>query len=148
LYIANLTAGVFNNSEGESMINASAVLLNDIQRLMISFRVAPTHVNDSNANLIKKGTADACKISKGIIGSVIIKMVQESLTKYSNIQFKCNMVKGFYYMTNAKIDDSLVPLHLFGQQLKFTVDFKLKSKIVIKKPLVEILSLQLTGITL
>jgi len=143
-----MSGNVFNNSEGESMVNASAVLLKDIQRLMISFRVAPTHVNDSNSNLITKGTADACKMSKGIFGSIAIKIVQESLAKYSNIQIKCRMPKGFYYCSNLKIDDSLVPLHLFGLQLKFTADFTLKSKVAIGKPLVELFSYKISGIAL
>jgi len=143
-----MTASVFNNSEGESLFNSSAFLLEDVARSSLSFRVAPIHINDMNAHLTMEGTADSCKVEKGIFGNVIMKIAQESLAKYSNAKIQCNMPKGFYYSANLKIDDSLMPIHIFGQKFKFIIDLTFKSRVTIGKPLVDIFSFQFKGIAM
>jgi len=100
-----------------------------------------------NAHLTTQGTADACKIEKGILGSVIIKIAQDKLAKYSNMKIKCNVPKGFYYCSNLKLDDKLTPMHLLGQ-FNFTIDYKIKIKAENRKPLVDILSCQIVGASL
>jgi len=143
-----LTANVFNNSEGESMLNSTLTYLKDVRGLLISFRLSPTDLNDLNAVLSIEGKVDTCKIEKGIFGSFIVKIAQDSLAKYSNMKFLCKMPKGFYYCSNLKIDEMLVPIHLFGQKLKFTFDYTIKTRIGNRKSLVELISCQITGIAL
>jgi len=144
--VANLTFLVFNNSDGDSLLNSTASLLVDLNRISVSFRLSPAVVSSQNVNKIIQGSVDTCKVQKGIFGNFLIKMIQDSMAKYSNFMLQCTMKKGFYYSANLKVEDSFLPLHLFGQQLKFSFQSAIKGKISNKKGFVEVFSYKINGI--
>jgi len=144
--IANMTASVFNNSDGDSKANFSSTILVDFMKALILYRITPPNFNEQDTNNIIQGSFDPCKVSKGVFGGFIIKMLQQSMEKYSNYRFGCGLKKGFYYTANFNLDDSLLPLHIFGQQLKFVGDFNVKVKTTKQKSMVEAFTIKVTGI--
>jgi len=142
--IANMTASVFNDSNGDSRINYTTTLLVDLARNLVIFSIAPPE--NQNPNNVVQGNFDPCKVSKGVLGGFVVKMIQDSLDKYSNYKFGCGMKKGIYYGANFNVDDSMMPLHFFGQKLRFVADFNIKAKTTKQKSFVQVFALKVNGI--
>jgi len=143
-----MTFLVFNNSNGESMLNSTGTLLKDLKQVTLSYRLSPAAVSDHNVHNIIQGKIDPCKVQKGMFRGFMVRIIQESLSKYSNYKLQCSLARGFYYFTNMKIDDSNLPLHFLGQQIKFAFQYAIKGKISNQKAMVEVYKFKINGIAL
>jgi len=139
----------FNHSKnGDSLLNVTVSFVVDFSRLAINYHIAPPNINNVNINRMIHGSIDTCKVQQGILGNFVVKMIQTAIDKYSNYRFKCALKKGFYYAYNFKLDDSMLPLHLIGKQMKFIAEFNVKGKVAKTKSMVDIFTWKIYAVAL
>lgn len=92
-----------------------------------------------------KAAINVCDIKKGMFGNFIVKIVQESLRKYSNWMFECPQKTGHYYAYNFEVFDNYIPTYFLGRDGYFFLDILGKLKTGKKKMTVNLLSLKILG---
>lgn len=147
-YIANLSIAVFNDTEGVSRVNFTLMQIVDFVKVYVSISLlgaSDEKSNDYNQQILK-GNIDTCSVSKGTMGNFIIKMIADSIKKYSNYRFACPQVKGFYHAHNFNVSaDEHVPYYLIGRGGKFKFSATVKAKIANVKSAANIMSVEFYG---
>lgn len=81
--------------------------------------------------VINEGSADACKIERGVKGNLLIKYLMDFLDEEtSNFSFRCNLPTDFYYFMNfPTLDIRHIPRFLVSrQEWEFTMHVRAKPK--------------------
>lgn len=148
-YCSNVTAFVFNDTEGMSRFNGTADLKVDVLRGLATGSIfMKSSTTKEYDRLIFKTHVDACNLKKGIIGSFVVQMILENLEKHSNLAIPCPLKKGFLYAANFPVGDvSMIPRGIIGLSGEWMAIGSVKGKIDRKKPMVEFGTYRMYGST-
>lgn len=126
---ANVSMSVFNDTSGVSCFNMSGVLLVDLKKIVFSADVKSSDDDGiSYNNQIMKANADVCTIFKGIVGNFIIRLMTDSVEKYSNLKIQCPMKAKSLYISNfPMVDDTFFPPLLLGRIRKWEISAAVKA---------------------
>lgn len=108
--------------------------------------------DDKSTNNIDKKTynlnVDICKMSLGMMGGFFLTVINEQLSRSSNIKLSCPQPKNFYYVVNFQpLPVESLPVKLVALRGVFKVTALMKVKISRSKPFVNIFSLKIRGYT-
>jgi Protein of unknown function (DUF1091) len=117
---------VFNDTEGISRANVSAVLLFDLKSVKLAVKVSNRSPGMREFDIVRfQGIVDTCNFQKGFFGNFLIRATAPLIKKYSNYQLVCPVPKGFLYAANIPpIDIKALPQFLLTNEEKCT-DFEL-----------------------
>lgn len=125
----------FNDTNGNSLVNASATSFVDVRNVYVSYKVMGKTNEATNTFdfLIFQGTITSCNIARGMNAFFFVKPLLEGFKKYSNFTITCPEEKGTYYVANfPMIDNYIIPpilLGLIGKQRILEVRALMKGKI-------------------
>lgn len=98
--MSNASLAVFNNSDGISCVNLTALLKVDIARPAFFVTVSIRREGSHEYKLYFKGQFDLCRMQNGTFGGLVMYMVALNFLKYSNFRFDCIQKKRFIYASN------------------------------------------------
>lgn len=143
----DFSANVFNGSDNLPRFNLSTELLTDVIKssTIFSFKSKSSrNVKDFDRTLLS-GTIDTCKVSKGVIGNFIVRMIVDQLGKSSNFRFICPQSKGYYYVRNLGFDVGFFPSFLIANNLQWEMNLLVRLKTPTSKRFVNTFNLKIIG---
>lgn len=145
--MSNFSFVVFNDTEGLSRVNVTALQKVDFGRILILVVMMGKETPTSDFNkLLIKGTLDSCKVSTGFLGSFVSKMIVDSLAQYSNWTFGCPQKGQYFSGHNFPVFDAVnLPYSLIGLDGDFEVLVNVKVKVARVKSLVAAFSIRIRG---
>lgn len=147
-YLPEYTLTVFNDSDGVSRFNCTARLTTKFltPTLNLELRIK-TGKQDKNYNLeVLNIRLTVCKISKGILGSFVIRHFTENLKNYSNFTVTCPLKPDSYHFVNfPAIDKSYLPLSLLRKDLQWLSIATIRGKPAKSKQMVHLLTNRFYG---
>jgi Protein of unknown function (DUF1091) len=153
--IANLSAVVFNISDGTAGFNLTGEVKRDISKVKVSilFKVPSNPASNEYDKVLVKADADACKLEQGIFSNYLIRFITDQLKTYSNIKFECIQKKGPIFISNFPIVEmSQIPLFILkgreGAGRKWEVSVDIKGKDAKTKRITQKISLKLYGFSI
>lgn len=141
---------VFNDTDGVSRMNSSAMQLMDFKKVFVHITVMGQSNEASRVYDVTyfKGTIDECNIARGVVGNFIIKMITENLEEYTNFRYVCPQKKGFYYFTNFPApNDKNFPPFLYGKGGSWEVVAVVRAKVENSKAMVHVITMKIYGVT-
>lgn len=145
-YGSNVTMSVFNDTSGLSCFNMSGVLLVDLKKIFFSADIKSSDDGISYNKSIMKANVDVCTIFKGIVGNFIIRLITDSIDKYSNFKIQCPMeAKSLYISKFPMVDDTFFPPLLLGRIGKWEISAAVKAATGNVRTLNSVLSVKLRG---
>jgi Protein of unknown function (DUF1091) len=127
----NCTFIVFNGSDGLSRFNGSFLLEKTLSAVVTTYTIKLRKDSQEYDFVFNQGTVDACKVQRGVVGSIFVKFMMDSITdETSNYRFQCPQLPGFYYLRNfPTMDLRHVPrIFLTRQEWEFTSTVRTKVK--------------------
>lgn len=146
---SQFSAVIFNDTNGDIYINATTMQSVEYLKGIMSFTVVgrADAKNTSSERLLFKGTINSCNLSKGIFGNIVSKIVNDLFQRCSNIRIACPQPKGFYYLSNCRLDvERFIPPVLwvtFNRYWEF--DATMKVKLHRNKPMEHFFSTKIKG---
>jgi uncharacterized UPF0160 family protein len=156
---ANFTHSIQKLDSGDTLMNLSYYYAVDILQMIIhfEFNVQKDKNDRSYGRQLLKTSTNVCKMSQGVLGDFIARMIMEDLHSVIDFDLKCPFKKvriesklfkkyinfdlnfqGFYNLKNFVITDRFLPMHLVSDNIKFSLMAKIMGKISKRKPLVHI----------
>lgn len=141
---------LFNDSSGESRFNLSGRLRVQARQALVSqtIRVKSNQALKEFDTVLFQVQFDSCKVSQGMFGNIMVEMLVTLTRNFSNIQFKCPIQTGRYYLTNFPTpDDAMMPpffLKAFEVPWELTVNIRIK--LARLKSATQLLTIKLYGI--
>lgn len=140
---------LWNESDGTSRLNISGMVNVNVDRVLPSFSLAfKEDKNDNRFNkILLKGNVDSCKLLGGTFGNFMIKLVVESVKKYSNLTVGCGCKKGAFYVKDLPVPDGTdsLPYHIVGVKGEWQLEISLKAKV--KKTVSNGIRFRIFGVT-
>lgn len=140
-FVKNHKALIWKNGNGNSLINASWFFIEEITKATMHWQISSQ--DKGNEIQILKSSADVCKISKGVVANFMVKLLIEKWKTDSNLRLECPIKKGFYTISNHKLDEKYFPSHFLIRDFNFTIQTLLMGKTKEMKSLVEIMKLKM-----
>lgn len=94
-------------------------------------------------NILLKTSVDICKISDGVLGNFLTKIVMENFRKSSNFEMKCPFETGNHTVTNLEVSDKFIPIL---REFEFKYQSEMFGKVGKVKKLVHIYTYQVFGV--
>lgn len=85
-------------------LNSSGTLMVEILKYVVKFDLKLQNNKSMEYDQpFLKGTFDSCRVQRGVLGNIVVKIIVSQIEKYSNYKFECPQKTGFYYATNYPI---------------------------------------------
>lgn len=140
-------ACIFNDSNNVVHFNFSSYLLPDVLKssTVFSLKVKTSDNSKDYDRTILSGSIDTCKVSKGVIGNFIVRLLLDKLAEHSNFRFVCPQSKGYYYVRSMPFDPSYVPGFLTANDVNWKLNAMVKLKTAPKQQFVNSFNLKFYG---
>lgn len=94
-------------------------------------------------NVLLRTSVNVCKISDGILGNFLTKIVMENFRKSANFEMKCPFEVGNHTVTNLEVSDKFIPII---REFEFKYQSEMFAKVAKVKKLVQIYTYQVYGV--
>jgi Protein of unknown function (DUF1091) len=163
---ANFTHSIRKLDSGDTLLNFTHYYAADIFKILIQFEFnVQKDKNDRNyERQLIKTTVNVCKMSQGVLGDFLAKMIMENIHEFIDFEFKCpfkkvswNILKflkvnfinlifqGFYSFKNLLLTDKYIPMHLLSENVKYSLMTKAMGRVPKQKSMVHLFTLKLFG---
>lgn len=143
----DFSVAIFNDSDNIPRFNFSSELLTDVIKssALMSMKVKSSNNVKEYDKTVLNGQVDTCKVSRGVIGNFIVRMLVDQLKDHSNFKFVCPQDKGFYYVRNLPIDLKNLPSFLTGNNVQWEISIIARIKTPASRRLVNTFNLKFYG---
>lgn len=143
----NLSLILFNDTNGDSLLNYSATTFVDMLKVSstFSFSLQKNEEDLEYQNRVLRSTIDLCRLRTGATGNFVAKMLMENFHKCADFTLQCPMKAGPYNLLNFNVSDAFIPSYLILGDINFMIDMHVKVKIPNVKSLVNFYSLRFYG---